>query len=552
MSGVLETRKLWITPLSPVHMGTDQDYVPTNYVIEGDALYEFDDRALENLPDSERRALNNLLDGKARPEMLKNVQAFFHRNRECLIPAAVNVIRVSHEMAALYEGRVGKAANIESSGKQILNALEIQRAFHNPIDRRLILPGSGLKGAMRTALLDKINDGRPSQGKEKNRELQQRLFQYTLPELHKDPLRLLQVGDCAWRGPDAINSAEVLFAVNRKKRPVRENGQELLSRAEQQNLYQLLECAAPFRFRAFQGWLNIMQTKGAGRQTDRLPALRFSFAELASACNRFYRPIFDCEIELLRKRGMLDTQWREIVEAWLGNENIQRRLRDNNAFLLRAGRHSGAESVTLNGVRSIRIMKGKGQEPAFEPAAKTIWLATGDKNDRGRLRPFGWLLVEMTEPDERLPPWPEAEELMQQQRQAMSAWLSEIAHRQASLRARIDERRALAERRAREDAEREAKARAEQQRLANMSGEERQIEELRKLLEADRKANRKEPGGVLNEKRLELLQAATGWEDPRLRKQAAELLRETAKHLPWAKKRKKQIQQQLTDLEGEA
>ncbi|HIE55446.1 MAG TPA: hypothetical protein EYP90_09745, partial [Chromatiaceae bacterium] len=375
MNGLLETRKLWITPLSPVHMGTDQDYVPTNYVIEGDALYEFDDRALENLPDSERRALNNLLDGKARPEMLKNVQAFFHRNRECLIPAAVNVIRVSHEMAALYESRVGKAANIESSGKQILNALEIQRAFHNPIDRRLILPGSGLKGAMRTALLDKINDGRPSQGKEKNRELQQRLFQYTLPELHKDPLRLLQVGDCAWRGPDAINSAEVLFAVNRKKRPVRENGQELLSRAEQQNLYQLLECAAPFRFRAFQGWLNIMQTKGAGRQTDRLPALRFSFAELASACNRFYRPIFDCEIELLRKRGMLDTQWREIVEAWLGNENIQRRLRDNNAFLLRAGRHSGAESVTLNGVRSIRIMKGKGQEPAFEPEAKTIWLA---------------------------------------------------------------------------------------------------------------------------------------------------------------------------------
>ncbi len=31
MSGIPETRKLWITPLSPVHMGTDEDYTPTGY-----------------------------------------------------------------------------------------------------------------------------------------------------------------------------------------------------------------------------------------------------------------------------------------------------------------------------------------------------------------------------------------------------------------------------------------------------------------------------------------------------------------------------------------
>ena len=198
-------------------------------------------------------------------------------------------------MAALYKGRVGKAANIESGGKQVLNALEIERAAYNPQSRRLILPGSGLKGAMRTALLDAINSGDRSQPRETNRELQQRLFQYTMRELHKDPMRLVQVGDCAWHGPEAANSAEVLFAVNRKKHPVIKNGKEVSSQAEQRNLYQLLECATPFRFRAYRGLLNIADLTDFNDRQGKLPRFKFSFGEVATACNRFYRPIFDRE-----------------------------------------------------------------------------------------------------------------------------------------------------------------------------------------------------------------------------------------------------------------
>ena len=317
MSGIPETRQLWITPLSPVHMGTDEDYTPTGYVIDGNALYEFDQHALENLPDIERKKLDGLLNGKATPDMLKNVQAFFHRNREWLIPEAINIVRVSDEMASLYEARVGKAANIESDGKQVLNALEIERAYYNPADRRLMLPGSGLKGAMRTALLDAVNQGKPLNSisyfdkkenrqktrKETNRELQERLFKGTFS---KDPMRLIQVGDCAWYGPSELNSAEVLFAVNRKKHPVTKNGKEVSSQAEQRNLSQLLECAAPFRFRAFQGSLNIADFGNAEKMSQQLPRFRFSFGEIATACNRFYRPIFDREVELLKKRGFLD------------------------------------------------------------------------------------------------------------------------------------------------------------------------------------------------------------------------------------------------------
>ncbi len=495
MSGIPQTRKLWITPLSPVHMGTDEDYTPTGYVIDGNALYEFDQRALENLPDSERKKLDGLLGGKATADMLKNVQAFFHHNREWLIPDAINIVGVSDEMAKLYESRVGKAANIESGGKQVLNALEIERAYYNPTDRRLMLPGSGLKGAMRTALLDSLNNGQRTERGERNRDLQQRLFQYSMRELHKDPMRLVQVGDCAWHGPTELNSAEVLFAVNRKKHAVTRNGKEVDSQAEKQNLYQLLECATPFRLRAFQGTLNIPDLGDDRNIANRLPQHRFDFAEIAAACNRFYRPIFERELQLLKKRSFLDSAWRETVDNLLNNASIRQRLDNNDAFLLRVGRHSGAESVTLDGVRSIRIMKGKGQQPDWGKEAKTVWLATGDRGDRRYLKPFGWLLVEMTEPGETPPPWPEAEELMREYGKAMSKWLSGIRERQNALREKILlTRQEQAERAAREAREAEEAARREKEkaeRLAQLSPLERDLEQI---ISANQNNN---PGAVL-------------------------------------------------------
>ncbi len=482
MSTVPQSRKMWITPLSPVHMGTDEDYVPTGYVIEGNALYEFDSRALENLPPAERRALNQLLAGKATAELLKNVQAFFYRNREWLIPAAVNVAPVSEEMSKLYQARVGRAANIESGGKMVFNSLAIERASYHAANRRLFFPGSGLKGAMRTALLDNINNGQSARQGERNRELQQRLFRYSMRDLHKDPMRLIQVGDCAWHGKDNLNSAEVLFAVNRKKYPVVKNGRPVISQAEQHDLYQMLECATPFRFRAYRGLLNIADLSGFHSNQDKLPERRFGFREIAAACNRFYRPILDAETRILKNRGYLDANWRSSLETLLADASIRSRLDNNEAFLLRVGRHSGAESVTINGARNIKIMNGKGKKPTWASETKTLWLATSDKNDQCYLRPFGWLLVELTEPDETPAPWPEAETLIAVHEKKMRQWLDAVQRRRQSLQTKVQEAKKQWQRQARETAKREAAEKAEQAaekiRLASMSPLERQIEEL--------------------------------------------------------------------------
>lgn len=479
MSGVPVSRRLWITPLSPVHMGTDEDYAPTGYVIEGDALYEFDYQALQNLPQSERAAFDKLLSGKATADMLTHIQAFFHKNRDWLIPAAVNVVYVSDGLASLYKARVGQAANIESRGGKVQNKLEIERAAYNPIDRRLFLPGSGLKGAIRTALLDSLNQGKRSKHKENNRDLQKRLFGGAFDT---DPMRLLHIGDCSWQGAEDLNSAEILFAVNRKKQPVEKNGVLLQSQAEQKGLYQMLECATPFRAHAFQGLLDIPDLSGIKGKQDQLPRRQFSFSDVASACNRFYRPVFDAEIALLKKRGFLDTDWQKTVMSLLDDSGIRQRLDNNEAFLLRAGRHSGAESVTLNGVRSIKIMQGSGGRASWESAAKTIWLSTGDQQDKRYLRPFGWLLVEMTALIESPPEWTEAQEVIDRHASKMLGWLKAVNEHRAELAVVVESNREKAARRA-EEKEKEAAEEArhkevEEKRMAAMSPLEREIEEV--------------------------------------------------------------------------
>ena len=110
--------------------------------------------------------------------VLQQVQAFFYHRRQALIPTASRRVPVGPKMVAFYQKRVGKTVQVEGDGSQLLNRLEIERTFFNPSNGVPVLPGSSLKGAIRTALLDGINDGKPLPDQEKNLALQQRLFRY--------------------------------------------------------------------------------------------------------------------------------------------------------------------------------------------------------------------------------------------------------------------------------------------------------------------------------------------------------------------------------------
>lgn len=476
MNKVVSNRQMLVTTLSPVHMGTDEDYQPTNYVIDGDTLFEFDTRAVGSLSDAERKRLLSIVSGTSKPEMLTQLQQFFYTNREALIAGSVKEAKVGRGVQALYEARVGRAANVESDGIRVQNKLEIGRMAYNPIDRLPILPGSGIKGAMRTALLDEVNQGDRAQHREKHRDMQARLFRYRNErngqDLHRDPMRLISVGDLQLCREDA-HPAEICFAVNRKKRPVRDkNGDLVQSMAEKGNLYQLLETIPPFRLRAFVGRMAISELANINAPS-KLPdeGLRFDFERVAAACNQFYWPVWDAEWKLIRERGYGDAAWTQRVEALLSS-SVRERVQANRAFLLRVGRHSGSDSVTLHGARqgNIKVMRGRGERPRYADSATTLWLASEEIALRSNMQPYGWLLVELVENLEDAPQWPEAETLTAEITRRSEEWRSRFSvQKQASadrLRAQkiaLERQRSEAEKRQREELAREEQKQRELQ-----------------------------------------------------------------------------------------
>ncbi|WP_367026811.1 RAMP superfamily CRISPR-associated protein [Methylococcus sp. ANG] len=556
--------RLHITPLSPIHIGSGESYEPTNYVIEDDLLHEFDTGAvMAALPAQDRKELLSIVSGKPNPDMIKAVQRFFHARRNRLMPWSRHCVPVLPQVARMYASRVGQAANQEGDGGQVLNRLEIDRTAFNPISRAPVLFGSSLKGAIRTALLDKINGGARATERKGLHEFQGRLLGYRDPKtgrqsLELDPLRLVHLSDLAWRESSGLTATAVHLAVNRKKTPVKdEKGQ--LRKAMGENLYQILECVSPWRYRAFSGQLNLQRLDGLPRQ-EQLPAreFRYSMEALATACNRFYLPVLAGETKLLKERGFADQHWCETIQNTL--KQSQDRLEAGQAFVLRVGRHSGAESITVSGTRKIKILKGKGQQPDEADAAKTLWLAAETKDQNADLLPFGWLLVEIGPVDAPETDWPELKALCDErllEARHLADRLRERNAQAAQDRAEAEARRREEQEKARQEAERLAQAEREQAehqaRLQAMGPELRAVEEFRVYYLEQKQKGRYQPGSQFDEKRRALLQTALGWSDPEGRRAAAALLRETIKdwtEWPSKKERKAEFRSGLEALES--
>jgi len=476
-----DSYRLLITPLSPVHVGIGESYEPTNYVIDDGVLHEFDTgAAMQALTEADRKDL--LAIGNRRPDtgMIEALQRFFHARRGALMGEAVQRIPVLPGVANLYTKRIGQTANRETDGKKVVNRLEIDRTSFNPVSRLPVLFGSSIKGAIRTALLDRgnagaglreVQDRRTGRSRnENNQELQQRLFQYRAGKFELDPMRLIQLADATWQGEPGLPAAQVSLAVNRKKAPVAD-AQGNLRKSKADDLYQILECTPSWRYRAFKGQLTVQSLAGLDpHHRDKQPAadLRFDTGRIAQACNVFYRPILDEEIRLMRERGYLDAAWDKTILDIL-DANAER-FRRGELFLLRVGRHSGAESVTLNGVRNIKIMKGKDEKPEYLDTPKTWWLAAEDKDQMQNLLPFGWLLIEVHPMEAAIPDWPQLQAACAPHLAAARQFADRLQTKAVEI----------------EQARREAQA----QRLAEEAERRRQAEEeaQRQRIEADRQA----------------------------------------------------------------
>jgi len=547
----MKTYDLYLTPLSPLHLGTDEDYRPTDYVMDEYGLHVFDTAAaMQAMSAAQRQRLERIVSGKPNPEMVKAIQKFFGNLHEPLRGLSSHTVEVVPGVLQQYNERLGRAANRETGGRSVTNQLEIERTAYNPVSQQALIPGSGIKGAIRTALLNHRNGGNPlsrdlRNDRQGNRKLQQQLFEYK--NMHQDPLRLLKLQD-AIPNPQypELASRKVYFAVNRR-RSASKQGQD--RRNSKQGPAQRLESQMPQAPRAFHGSMTVIsmdQYRDDRRNRDLVPGFEFSATEVARHCNTFYRPLLEEELNSMERAGYLDPQWKQEIGELL--DQLEEPFRKEHAFLIRLGRHSGAESVTVNGVREIRIMQGPGKKPRTASHGTTWWMAAEQEDATTGLLPFGWAIIELCEQGVS----PVDGKAIARQREHLSRHIREFLDRVESMRS--EARQMIEQQQEKEEAQRRQQleeAAREEERVAHrqtLSEQQLQVEDLREAFEQAVANGTFTAQGEVAQHRAELLKSAQVWESPEDRQAAHKLLSEMVKVLPWSKKKKKEYQQLMAEL----
>lgn len=547
MNNFLKTYRLALTPLSPIHIGCGEDFEPTNYVIDDGVLYGFDpSRAV--LEPRQRDELSKL----GLNADLLGIQLFFRDNKQPFKISADVMIPVASGIAREYQQKLGKVVQRESSQRDVFNKLTVERAMSTGAARAPFIPGSSLKGAIRTTHLNDINGHKPLQhGEDRDKgstKLEQRLYEEK--DFDMSPMRLVKVGDLM---SNADIHRSIVYAVMRRKRFVvdRDTGEE---KQTQDNLATRKEVILQGQYRCLDGDLTLMQL-GDTPESNKTPKRRLQPTDLkaiAKTSNAFHLPKLEEEIKLLGSRRFANEQWLSVTKKLLDGE-LGAKLGSGDAFLVRLGRYGGAESKTLDGIRKIHIPQAKRIEDKYVASSHCIWLASNDAKARSDLLPFGWAVVEI-DPEGDLPQlktWCTEQSKdrpdMAKIRQQFAAEKTDAIKRKTELAAQAAQREATRQ-------AGQLAATQREQALANMSEQGKLIETLRQACEdwAARisNGNFKKQGadagkaGLFQDanKLVALALATPGWTEPD--KQAlASMLEEWLPKVaaPWGKDERKKL-----------
>ncbi|MCA3176817.1 MAG: hypothetical protein ING36_15020 [Burkholderiales bacterium] len=444
MKPFLRHHRLHLTPLSPIHIGSGEDFEPTNYIIEDRVLYSFDP-SQAMLTEAQRARLQ----ADANRASLLGLQSFFRDNSALFKPHARVLIPVSTGVASHYEKNIGRAVNTESQGNQVFNRFMIERTQYSGLQAWPYIPGSSFKGCLRTGLLDELNQSQPvtrpdelQNGRALINKVEQRLLN---GDFSTSPLRLLKPGDFM---PCYEPARRIMYAVNRKKERILKNGIEIQAKG----LTARKESILHGQYRLFGA--DLVLTSVAPHQHEKPTRALEQLATLApvvQASNRYHLERFHNELALLAKRGFVDPVWQRSVEQ-LFSGALGSKLQAGQAMLVRLGRYGGAESKTLSGrgVAKIKINQGTGKPPIYSDSTKTVWLAAEQEQDQTNMLPFGWAIVEIDPQNEleELKTWCQQQSRarpdMQQLRASFEAEKEQAARRKAEQQAEADARAAAA------------------------------------------------------------------------------------------------------------
>ncbi len=358
--------KCFIRTISAIHIGCDEVYEPMGFAVDETAkqLIVFDPITFYGQMKKEEKQKFSQICLKGKISSILEVYKFLREKQK---QAQGRRIDLCSGFLEHYKKTLSISVKDEKKIQQELNHFAIERTSFNPYDNRPYIPGSSVKGAIRTAYLNAMQQEyplSPLKAKDKKEEkglakkLEGKLLSYDPSKITTDPFRLVKVSDFM---PIGEVKTKIVYAVNQKKKPSKHNDSK-------DNPYQILEVIEPGTI--FQGEIIVEEPEKESNINSCI-----SYDKLLKSINQFYVKEKNREDGELKEMGIFS------VPNPQGN------------YLLRIGRHSGAKVITIEGHRKIKI---KGKEEPFDYAT-TLWAASEIKKPENKenLKPFGW--VELSE-----------------------------------------------------------------------------------------------------------------------------------------------------------
>lgn len=321
----LKSYKIKCEALSPIHIGDGTEIEPLEYVIEdklykinlNEFLYSLTDNLLKQL--KQLQASNNLTGIRKFIKENVNLKEFTEWQSD-----------ISNSVKGIYNEKFDKPQN------QLIVSPFIRSG------NKLYIPGSSIKGAIRTALLNLWSND--IQGEPKDKSKAQNVEAEILKSLvgpdnkgkykfnmDKDPFRALKIRDIFLPENSTIFSKVSNFNIN-------EN-----NKLHETDIQIILEVAKSL---LFGNSINLefeiaIDEKLFNNPATKLQSRRIDINLLLSACNKFYTSVLENERERL-----FDNRDENIARYY---EIIKEKAKDG--YLLRVGWGSGFESITLEKFR---------------------------------------------------------------------------------------------------------------------------------------------------------------------------------------------------------
>ncbi|RKY85081.1 type III-A CRISPR-associated RAMP protein Csm5 [candidate division KSB1 bacterium] len=341
--------------LSPVNIGSGEEIEPFDYIINNGYFYRISlEKVITDFSEEDRNKFYNIVDSGN----INNLRKFIS-NRIDIDRHSVFSCEVSESVEKLYRRKFD----------DIQNQLLITPFIRNKLNFLPFIPGSSIKGSIRTAVISElgktIDRNYIFRDPKWERNIEGKILgniDRGRPDAKKDPFRAVKIRDIALPDDSTIITQVKNMAKNKR------NGR--ISFRSIQLMYEVLKSKLYGGEIEFNGEIiidNNLQSKG-----KRAVSKEVTIDMIRNFCNSFYKDKLEMEHKKFYRSSMIDSNSRKLMEEQISSDS----------FILRLGRFSGVESVTLDNYRNPR------------PPGRRGW--GNSRNICEERYPMGWIKITLT------------------------------------------------------------------------------------------------------------------------------------------------------------